>query len=59
MQQRVMVSNFKDHMIHSKDGMTESHKDDNITFQEYNSSKFTTNQSVNRQNVFLNNNGPF
>ena len=32
--------------------MTES-KDENITFQEYNSSKFTTNQSVNRQNVFV------
>jgi hypothetical protein len=32
--------------------LTES-KDENITFQEYNSSKFTTNQSVNRQNVFV------
>jgi hypothetical protein len=54
-----MVSNFRDHTNSKLGGVTESQKDENITFQDYNSSKFTTNQSVNRQNVFLNNNGPF
>ena len=43
------ISQFKEQQ---QSKLTES-KDENITFQDYNSSKFTTNQSVNRQNVFV------